>query len=404
MLGVGAFVLGLPAGGHHHNGEKNGDHTGRGHAAHHHSGKHKGDSSSGSSISMCDDSGNCFPRYYLLGAQKAGTTSVFQMLSAADLICGATANDPNSYKYKEAHFFDLNYVADASKYAALYPTSSKCDGSNFMDATPNYLFDHDVPTRMSELFKLMPSSLLPHMRMIAILREPISRDLSIYNMFKSQWMAEKVKTDTVDAGSVLRSLCKDGTTGFPTYHEAVKCMADEWHDKCKPGHENQDAYELCAYDKSNLAGGRRNRLTDGMYDAQLNRHGKGMPRSHLLVLQFEQMLDNQPKYIANLISFMGLPEHPELTEIPKDNTQAFPGKVETIRCDTLKALHGVFTPWNQQLYTRLEKEHSDGSAPADEPKFAQFTAPTCAEEEQINDGAAASKKKAAKPAALAPPQ
>lgn len=273
-----------------------------------------------------------------------------------------------------------------------------------MDATPNYLFDHDVPTRMAELFKLMPATMLPHMRMMAVLREPISRDLSIYNMFKSQWMSEKVKTDTVDAGSVLRSLCKDGSTGFPTYHEAVKCMADEWHDKCIPGNSAEDAYEKCAYDKSNLAGGRRNRLTDGMYDAQLNRHGKGMPRSHLLVLQFEQLLGDQPTYIAKMISFLGLPASPQLTTLPSDNTQAFPGKVETIRCDTLKAMHKVFTPWNTQLYARLEKERSDGLAPSDEPKFEHFTAPSCSSEEVVTAEDDTHSTKAARPAALVPSQ
>jgi hypothetical protein len=256
-----------------------------------------------------------------------------------------------------------------------------------MDATPNYLFDHDVPARMAEFFQLMPAPVLPHLRMMAVLREPISRDLSIYNMFKSQWMAEEVKTDQIDAGSVLRALCKDGATGFPTYREAVSCMVDEWHSRClKSGVTHMDAYEECAYDDTNLKGGRRNRLTDGMYAAQLHRHGKGMPRKHLLVLQFESMLDDQPGYIAKMIAFLGLPSSPLLTEIPKDNTQAFPGKVEKISCDTLKSLNGVFRSWNKMLYTRLAEEQAAGNVPSQEPELKEFEEPSCSTEEAVHKG------------------
>ena len=52
----------------------------------------------------CGDEG-CWPSMYLVGAQKASTTALFQLLRTSSGICGATAR-PGSFpaaSYKEVH-------------------------------------------------------------------------------------------------------------------------------------------------------------------------------------------------------------------------------------------------------------------------------------------------------------
>ena len=53
---------------------------------------------------LCGDEG-CWPSMYLVGAQKASTTALFQLLRTSSGICGATAR-PGSFpaaSYKEVH-------------------------------------------------------------------------------------------------------------------------------------------------------------------------------------------------------------------------------------------------------------------------------------------------------------
>ena len=83
---------------------------------------------------------------YLVGAQKASTTALFQLLRTSSGICGATAR-PGSFpaaSYKEVHFFDNDGVpwegvegarANASLYTRLF-RREEFASRRFLDATP----------------------------------------------------------------------------------------------------------------------------------------------------------------------------------------------------------------------------------------------------------------------------
>lgn len=338
-----------------------------------------------SSGGHCDENG-CWPKYFLLGAQKAATTSVFQMLDDAKMICGATHYSSSNFMYKETHFLDLYFNEDKTQYTSLYRRTDRCDGSNFMDATPNYLFDYDGPDRLQYM---LPQVWLPEVKFMAILREPISRDLSIYNMVKEEWMAETVKTDVLTAGSVKNLLCKDGTTGFPSYDESVTCKVNHWNSHCNTDGQHMQAYARCAFDQENVDSGNRNRLTDGMYDAQIHRYMQRFKRHQLLILQFEDMLSNQPAYIEKIVSFLGLSRAgPMPTSIPKDNGDSFNGKVTAISCRTRHKLQELFDPWNDWLYESLRQDAHLKFRPAEEVDFPPFVAPSCEVDERQHESRA----------------
>lgn len=140
---------------------------------------------------QCHTNGTaCWPQYVLLGAQKAATTAVWQLLNDVGLMCNpydglfdVKRDDlwqcESADKCKESHFFVECGTADRCKsqvykYMNLFRPSN-CPSLRWMDATP-MLNALQSPTTMA---KLIPSKWMANMRFLAILREPISRDLSM---------------------------------------------------------------------------------------------------------------------------------------------------------------------------------------------------------------------------------
>jgi Sulfotransferase domain len=107
------------------------------------------------------------PDFLLIGAQRAGTTSLYHYLVQHPQVLGAVAD-------KEVHFFDLRYREGLDAYRASFPTRSTVRRASRDDApvrvgeaTPYYLFHPAVPARVAED--------LPDVRLLAVLRDPVER-------------------------------------------------------------------------------------------------------------------------------------------------------------------------------------------------------------------------------------
>jgi len=106
------------------------------------------------------------PNFFLIGAMKSGTTSLYQYLSYHSLIKGPTIKEPcyYSYNYSKGLFWYL------SKFPLRWPY-----GKNrlFFDPSPVYLHDPLAPERICKDY--------PDAKLIIILRDPIERAISHYN-------------------------------------------------------------------------------------------------------------------------------------------------------------------------------------------------------------------------------
>src|SRR5687768_16419575 len=98
------------------------------------------------------------PDFVVIGAQKAGTTSLHYYLSEHPGILIGTR--------KEVHFFDRAYNRGTLWYRSSFPIRGLIDAI-IGESTPNYIFHPCVPARMA--------SLLPAARLIAVLRNPVER-------------------------------------------------------------------------------------------------------------------------------------------------------------------------------------------------------------------------------------
>lgn len=106
------------------------------------------------------------PDFIIIGAQKGGTTSLFHYLTQHPQL-----NLPN---VKEVHFFTKNYHRGLNFYKTYFPYKQK--GKLSGEATPYYLFHPKVPYRLYKCF--------PNVKLIIMLRNPVNRAFSHYNMEK----------------------------------------------------------------------------------------------------------------------------------------------------------------------------------------------------------------------------
>ncbi|MEB3279610.1 MAG: sulfotransferase domain-containing protein [Lyngbya sp.] len=112
------------------------------------------------------------PDFLILGAQKAGTTSLYNYLIQHPKILKNTS-------FKEVRYFDRDehYNLGLGWYLGHFPSKLSKGDRLSCDASPNYLYYEDVP-------KLIKQD-LGNIKMIAILREPASRAYSAWQMFHS---------------------------------------------------------------------------------------------------------------------------------------------------------------------------------------------------------------------------
>ena len=123
----------------------------------------------------CEYHGNtdgvkCLPSFIIAGTQKSGTTVLAALLSDhADIVFS---------RKKEAHFFDKTEASHTSSYLKLFPVwNSEAASARiplFGEATPFYLASRKSCKKIARM--------LPHVKMIVLLREPTSRAYSEYNM------------------------------------------------------------------------------------------------------------------------------------------------------------------------------------------------------------------------------
>lgn len=105
--------------------------------------------------------------FFVIGAQKAGTTSVHKYL--------ATHEDIYVPPEKEVPFFseDQAYLGGINNYFDKYFGSAK-HGAHLGTVTPQYMMSPDVPCRIRKTYS--------DAKLIAILRDPIERAYSHYHM------------------------------------------------------------------------------------------------------------------------------------------------------------------------------------------------------------------------------
>ena len=189
--------------------------------------------------------------FIICGAQKGGTSALAAYLNDHPEICMA--------KRKEVHFFDveINFRGGQPDYsvyhAAFNPKSShKITG----EATPNYMYWRRAPKRICDYN--------PGMKLIVVLRNPIDRAYSHWNMERSRRVE------------------------YLSFSEAVK-QEEERCRKALPYQHKRYSY-----------------VDRGFYLRQLEEIWKYFPRERVLILKNEWLMKQPNETLQKVFNFLGV--------------------------------------------------------------------------------------------------
>ena len=250
------------------------------------------------------------PDFVIIGAMKAGTTSLYDFIVKHPAIVSASS--------KELHYFSLRYRYGELWYRTNFPTKIskyyfyKKTGQKLLsgEATPGYLFYPMIPERMKEV--------LPDVKLIVILRNPVNRAYSNYRMVfrnnKEQLSFEK-------AIELEEKRC---------IGERERMIQDP---SFKPKH-----YRVHSY------------LARGVYTDQLENWFKHYDREKFLILTTEDLREDPQKTLDQVFDFLGV--SPFQVKNLKDLNV---GNYKEMNEDTRKFLVEYFKPHNEKLFKLLQR-------------------------------------------------
>lgn len=254
------------------------------------------------------------PDYLIIGAKKGGTTSVANWLAGHPQVMGMV---PRLQSAKSPHYFDINYWRGPAWYASHFPTTrARAMRAARLGATPvcgesspYYLFHPWAGERIA--------ATLPDARLIAILRDPVSRAYSHY------WDS--------------RARCQDD---LPTFEAAVDAEAE------RLGRVDEDVLrDPRAYDRHHDHHGY---LARGEYADQLDRLHRHVPAANVLVLTSDDLKNDAASSFRRVESFLGLRHH-HIDLSPRNVRTGYP----PIDPGTRDRLRAHFEPHNRALEVLL---------------------------------------------------
>ena len=251
------------------------------------------------------------PDFIIIGAQKSGTTSLFNYLIKHPQVLG-------SY-IKETHFFcSENYNKGIDWYRSFFPSifykklTEVALRSKVIvgECTPYYIFYPHAADRILKYF--------PKIKIIAILRNPADRAYSQYK-HRKRFGNEKL-----------------------SFEEAItreKEIIRVEHEKMI----NDNNYYSYDHKTSSC-------LSRGIYVNQLKTWMAKLHSSQLLILSFDDFINNTQEVMNTVCNFL------EIKNIKQKSYRKFhQGNYKEMDATTKTNLSSFFKPYNQELYNLLGK-------------------------------------------------
>ncbi len=245
---------------------------------------------------------NCIrkkPTFFIIGVQKAGTTSLYNYLIQHPQIKEALI--------KETHFFNMNYNKGMFYYRALFPISFSKQ-SITGEATPDY-FDHPkVPERLYKHF--------PDAKLIVIFRNPLDRAFSHFNFVQSYNDEEKKLT----------------------FEEALNL--EEERLKFAFDRLDADIYNS-AREISNYG-----YVYKSLYSKHLSRWLKFFPLSNFLFIDFDELKKSPNDVLKKIFKFLGVKDDFSINDTKVRNKTTYRSMLND---ETKKELEKKFEKYNTEL-------------------------------------------------------
>jgi len=325
---------------------------------------------------FCEQGEGCWPQTWILGGQKCGSTSLERVLETHFSTCGALLK-PGYREWlkqgggggyaspKETHILQ-NKLATSRDVIALYPSAHQSSCINgFVEATPHNSFDYEAPKKLATF---LPSQHVQSaLRFVMVVREPVAREISSFHHQRrdgyswGKWSnfqrcdAQQHQTFETYAACELS-----------IYFMVIKAMNASTKDVPRAAFGSPLHKEIS----------RKCDLYVGMYSFQLEHWFRYFPRSQVLVVAMDTLLQNTTEFIPRLTQFLRFEGKFDNIELPHANANS--NSSPPVSCATRDALVEVFGPINNRLYSVLELPKFFGSGrPPEERAFPPFLPARC---------------------------
>ena len=253
------------------------------------------------------------PDFIVIGAQKAGTSSLFYYLTQHPQLIPS--------KKKEIHFFDGGkdprfdvYDEGLPFYRAHFPLSFQLTNrQKVFEATPIYLFHPMAPQRLHKF--------LPHVKLIVLLRNPTDRAISHY------FHSRRKGHETLPIGDAMQA--EDGRLKRPFDQANVLDPSFRFH-----------SYKA-----------------RGLYEQQLKRYLRYFPMQQLLILNSEDLFTEPHKVLHKVFEFVGVNATFAINDLRPRNAHKKP---EPVPLAVRVYLNSFFQPYHRPLYELVEQDFGWG--------------------------------------------
>ena len=260
------------------------------------------------------------PNFLIIGAQKAGTSSLYAYLVQHPQILPAAT--------KELHFFSTEYSRGTAWYRQQFPRQARINnrarrlGKPVItgEASPYYLFHPHAPQRIARL--------LPDVKLIVLLRDPVSRAYSHYRH------EVKLRTESLPFAEAIRREPERISEGLRLL------QADEG--------VNNFAHQHYSY------------LARGAYVDQLAAFEKHFSRDRFFIATSDDLFNDAQQVYQQVLQFLGVDVLPLKDADPRN----VGGYERASRIELQDELEAQFRPLNRRLYDHLGR---DLGWPADPP-------------------------------------
>jgi hypothetical protein len=249
------------------------------------------------------------PNTLIVGAQKSGTSSLFDYLAQHPQILTSSV--------KEVHYFDGglssrtdNFVKGESWYRSFFPLKyKKSRNKKIIEASPLYLFSPDVARRIRET--------LPQAKIIVVLRNPVDRAISHYH-------------HEVRAGRESRQMLQ-------AFIEEESLLAPIWANR----EFRNEAFITKSY------------LSRGLYADQIERYLKEFSKERICIIKSNDLFADPDSAIKPVLKFLGLKSDFVIPNKNARNVGIAKGKIDKAVTDYLLS---YFESHNRRLFELLRME------------------------------------------------
>lgn len=251
------------------------------------------------------------PDFLIIGVQRAATTSLYHYLTSHPQIVV-------THKWRETYYFDNpeNYRKGFGWYIGHFPAKLRKGNKLTFEASPSYMYHKHIP----ELIKQD----LGNIKMIAIVRNPVDRAYSAWQMYHSySSLPHKHLRDRADER---------------TFAEAI---AQEFNPE------------------SNTAKYPYNYIDRGKYAQQIENYYNYFGKDNILILNFEQFCHNLGAALNRVCDLLNIDYFSpnKINEFQNQKYAIANYVTSSNHAQILEQLKDYFVPFNKQLYNLLGTDY-----------------------------------------------